>query len=126
MEQKKNVENVDEVSHLSSMRSSGVLPVITVMIGSGSKTQKTFALCDSGASVLFLDESLMITLNLTGYPAGIQGTSDFSSKLLRVKIGNQDGKVKEDISAYNHPNVNAGNRTYTLEKQKGTTLTCQF
>ena len=38
VEQKKSVENVDEVSNLSSMRSSGVLPVIPVTIGSGSKT----------------------------------------------------------------------------------------
>ena len=51
VEQKKNVENVDDVSNLSSMSSSGVLPVIPVTIGSGSKTLKTFVLCDSGASL---------------------------------------------------------------------------
>ena len=89
-DQMQNVENVDEVSNLSSMRSSGVLPVFPVSIGSGSKTLKTFALCDSGASLSFVDESLMKTLNLTGQPvdmnvAGIHGTSDISSKRLRVK-----------------------------------------
>ena len=125
VEQKKNVENVDEVSNLSSMRSSGVLPVIPVLIGSGSKTVKTFALCDSGASLSFVDESLMKTLNLTGKPvdlnvAGIHGASDISSKRLRVRIGDQQGKVKEDIIAYSHPNVNAGNRTYNLKKLKET------
>ena len=125
VEQKKNVKNVDEVSNLSSMRSSGVLPVIPVTIGSGSKTLKTFALCDSGASLSFVDESLMKTLNLTGQPvdlnvAGIHGTSDISSKRLRVKIGDQDGRVNEDIMAYSHPNVNAGNRTYNLKQLKGT------
>ena len=123
VEQKKNVENVDEVSNLSSMRSIGVLPVIPVLIGSGSKTVKTFALCDSGASLSFVDESLMKALNLTGQPvdlnvAGIHGTSDISSKRLRVRIGDQDGKVKEDIMAYSHPDVNAGNRTYNLKKLK--------
>ena len=105
------------------MRSSGVLPVIPVSIGSGSKTVKTFALCDSGASLSFVDESLMKTLNLTGQPvdlnvAGIHGTSDISSKRLRVRIGDQDGKVKEYIMAYSHPDVNAGNRTYDLKKLK--------
>ena len=115
-EQKQSVENVEEVSNLSSMRSSGVLPVIPVTIGSGNKTVKTFALCDSGASLSFVDESLMKTLNLTGKPvdlnvAGIHGASDISSKRLRVRIGDQQGKVKEDIIAYSHPNVNAGNRT---------------
>ena len=124
-EQMQNVENVEGVSNLSSMKSSGVLPLIPVTIGSGSKTLKTFALCDSGASLSFVDESLMKTLNLTGEPvdlnvAGIHGTSDISSKRLRVRIGDQDGKVKEDIMAYSHPNVNAGNRTYNLKKLKET------
>ena len=67
----------------------------------------------------------MKTLNLTGHlvdlnVAGIHGTSDISSKRLRVRIGDQDGKVKEDIMAYSHSNVNAGNRTYNLKKLKET------
>ena len=124
-EQKQNVENVDEVSNLLSMRSSGVLPVVPVTIGSGSKTLKTFALCDSGASLSFVDESLTKTLNLAGQPVdlnvvGIHGTSDISSKRLRVKIGDQNGKVKEDIMAYSHPSVSAGNRTHNLKKLKET------
>ena len=122
-EQMQNVENVYKVSNLSSMRSSGGLPVIPVTIGCGSKTLKTFALCDSGASLSFVDESLMETLNLTGQPvdlnvAGIHGASDISSKRLRVRIGDQQGKVKEDFMAYSHPDVNAGNRTYNLKKLK--------
>ena len=96
------------------MKSSGVLPVIPVMIGSGSKTLNTFALCDSGASLSFVDERLVKALNLTRQPvdlnvAGIHGTSDISSKRLRVGIGDQEGKVNEDIMAYSHPNVNSGN-----------------
>ena len=99
------------------MKSSGVLPVIPVTIGSGSKT---LALCYSVASLSFVDERLMKALNLTGQPvdlnvAGIHGTSDISSKRLRVKIGDQDGKVNEDNMAYSHPNVNARNRTYKLK-----------
>ena len=107
------------------MRSSGVLPVIPVPIGSRNKTVKTFALCDSGASRSFVLETLMKTLNLTGKQvemkvSGLHGTSDISSKRLRVKIGNQDGKVNEKTTAYNHPNVNAGNRTYNLIKLEET------
>ena len=123
VEQKKNVENGDEVSNLSSMRNSEVLLVIPVSIGSGSKTLKTFALCDSGASLSFVDESLMKAVNLTGQPvglnvAGIHGRSHTSSKGLRVKVGDQDGRLNEDIMAYSHPNVNAGNQTYNLKKLK--------
>ena len=50
--------------------------------------------------------------------AGIHGASDISSKRMRVRIGDQQGKVKEDIMAYSHPDVNAGNRTYNLKKLK--------
>ena len=125
VEQKQNSESVDEVANVSSMKSSGVRPVIPVTIGSGSKTLKTFALCDPGASLSFVDESLMKMLNLTGQPvdlnvAGIHGTSDISSYRLRVRIGDQDGKVKEDIMAYSHPNVIAESRTYNLKKLKET------
>ena len=107
------------------MKSSGVLPVVPVTIGSGSKTLKTFALCDSGASLSFVDKSLTKTLKMSGQPvdlnvAGIHGTSDISSKQLRVRIRDQDGKVKEDIMAYKHPNVNAGSRTYNLTELKET------
>ena len=125
VEQTQNVENVDEVSNLSSMRSSGVLPVIPVTIRGGSKTQKAFALCVSVYSLSIVDESLMETLNLTGQSvdlnvAGIHGTSYINSKKLRVNIGNQEGKVKENITVYSHPNVNAGNRTYNLKRLKET------
>ena len=65
-EQKKTVENVEEVYNLSSMRSSGVLPVIQITIGCGSKTLETFALCHSGASLSFVDGSLMKAPTLKG------------------------------------------------------------
>ena len=50
----------------------------------------------------------MKTLNLTVLPvnlnvAGIHETSDYNSKRLRVKTGDQDEKVNEDIMAYSHP-----------------------
>ena len=125
MEQTKSVENVDEVSTLSSMKSSGVLPVIPVTIGNWNKTLKTFALCNFGASLSFVDENLIKALNLTGQPvdlhvAGIHGTSDISSKRLRVRVGDQDGKFREDVLTSSHPNVNPGIRTYNLMKLKET------
>ena len=47
--------------------------------------------------------------------AGFDCTSDISSKQFRVKFGDQDGNVKEDILACSLLNVNAVNRTYNLE-----------
>ena len=57
-EQMRNVENVEDFSNLSSMRSSGVLPVIPITIV-WRNALKTIALCDAGASLSFVDESLM-------------------------------------------------------------------
>ena len=67
----------------------------------------------------------MKALSRTGQPvdlnvAGIHGASDISSKRLRVRIGDQDGKVKYNIAAYSHPEVKAGNRTYNLKELKET------
>ena len=75
-EQKQNIENVDEVSNLSSMRSSGVLPLILVTISSGSKTLKTFALCNTGESLSFLDNSLIKGLNPMGAASGFECCRD--------------------------------------------------
>ena len=123
VEQKQSIENVEEVSNLSSMRCSGVLLVIPVTTRSGLESLKTFALYNSRESLSFIDESLMKALNLTGQPvdlnvSGIHGTSDVSGKRLRVKIGDQGGTVDENIIAYSHSNVNAGNCKYKYKELK--------
>ena len=50
---------------------------------------------------------------LTGCPVdlkigGIHGMSDIGSRKLRVKNGDQDKTVEENIVVFSHPNVNAG------------------
>ena len=109
-----------------SMRSSGLHPVFPVTIRSGSKTLETVALCDSGASLSFVDARLTKVLNLTGRPVdlnvgGIHETSDVSSKRLRVKFEDQDRNIIEDIMSYRYRTyVSAGNRTYNVKKSKET------
>ena len=68
-------------------------------------------MCDSGASLSFVDARLTEVLNLTGRPVdlnvgGIHETSDVSSKRLRVKFEDQDRNIMEDIMSYrmlHHP-----------------------
>ena len=114
------LKNGKAVSNLFSRRGSGVLPVTPVTLGSGIKTLKSLALCDSGVRLSSVDERLMKALNLMGLPvdmnvAGINATSDICTKRVRVKIGDQGGKVNEDIFADSHSNMDAGNRTKTLK-----------
>ena len=125
LEQKQSDENDEEVSNLSSMRSSGVLPVIPVTISSRRGSLQTLVLCSFGASVSFMDESFTKASSLTGKPVdlkvgGIHGTSDISSRRLRFKIGDQEKTVGENIVAYSHPNVNAGNLKHNYRELKKT------
>ena len=67
----------------------------------------------------------MKALNLTGQPVGLNaagnhGTSDISSKRLRVKIGDQDGTVDENNFSCSDLNANAENRGYNYSEIKKT------
>ena len=117
VEQKKNVENVDEFSNevfnekqwSASRHFSNDREWVQI-----TENVRFVRLKSKSLVCRFVDESIMKALNLTGQPveltfAGIHGTSDISSKILRVNNGDQDGNVNENITAYNHPNVNAGN-----------------
>ena len=114
VEQNQSRQKVEDVSNLSSMRRDRVLPVTPESEESGRESLKTISLFVCGGSPSFMEERHMKALNLVGQPvdlnvAGNHGTSDSSSKRMRVKTGDQDRTVDENITAYGHPNVIAGN-----------------
>ena len=53
-------------SAFCSLKSSGILPVIPVIIQVGKNQESTLALCDSGASLSFIDKKLADELNAHG------------------------------------------------------------
>ena len=102
----KFLKTVEEVSNLSSIRSTGVLPVIPVTKGSASRTLEMFALSDFGGSLSFVVESLIKTSSLTVQTvelnvAGIHGTSDIINKRFHIKLGDRDRKVEEKKNVSN-------------------------
>ena len=69
-----------------SWKSSGILPVLPVIVQIGKRQELTLALFDSGASLSFIAETFPDKLNATGEEidlsvAGIHGTNDV--KLMR-------------------------------------------
>ena len=78
-------------STFCTLRSSGILPVIPVIIQVGKRQESTLALCDSGASLSFIDKELADKLNAHGEEfdlsvAGIHGTNEVKCERLTVGI----------------------------------------
>ena len=110
-------------SAFCSLKSSGILPVIPVIIQVGKKQESTLALCDSGASLSFIDKTLADKLNVHGEEidlsvAGIHGTNEV--KCERFTVGSR-GKAMSDthhLTVYTHPKIDAGTKIYNYQELK--------
>ena len=110
-------------SAFCSLKSSGILPVIPVIIQVGKKQESTLALCDSGASLSFIDKKLADNLKAHGEEVdlsvdGIQGTNEVKCEQLTVGIR---GKARSDthrMTVYTHPNIDAGSKIYDYQELK--------
>ena len=110
-------------SAFCSLKSSGILPVIPVIIQVGKKQELTLALCYSGASLSFINKTLADKLNVHGEEvdlsvAGIHGTNDVKCERFTVGIR---GKARSDthhMTAYTHPNIDAGSKIYDYRELK--------
>ena len=87
------------------------------------KKESTWALCDSGASLSFIDRTLADKLNVHGEEidqsvAGIHGTNDVKCERFTVGIR---GKARTDthhLTVYTHPNIDAGTKIYNYKELK--------
>ena len=110
-------------SAFCSLKSGGILPVIPVIIQVGKRQESTLALCDSGASLSFIDKKLADKLNAHGEEvdlsvAGIHGTNEVKCERLTVGIR---GKARSDthrMTVYTHPNIDAGSKIYHFRELK--------
>ena len=114
-------------SAFCSMKSSGTLPLIPVIIQVGKRQESTLALYDSerasGASLSFIDKELADKLNAHGKEidlsvAGIHGTNEVKCERLTVGIR---GKARSDthyMTVYTHPNIDAGSKIYDYRDLK--------
>ena len=95
------------------LKSSGILPGIPVIIQIGENQESTLALCDSGASLSFIDKKLADKLNARGEEidlsvAGIHGTNDVNCERFTVGIRGKAMSDTHPMTDYTHPNIDAG------------------
>ena len=110
-------------SAFCSLKSSGILLVIPVIIQLGKKQESTLALCDSGASLSFIDKTLADKLNAHGEEidlgvAGIHGTNDVKCERFTVGIRGKAMSDTHHMTVYNHPNIDAGRKIYNYQELK--------
>ena len=110
-------------SAFCSLKSSGILPVIPVIIQIGKKQESTLALCDSGASLSFIDKELANKLNAHGEEidlsvAGIHGTNDVKCERFTLGIRGKGMSDTHHMTVYTHPNIDAGTKIYNYQELK--------
>ncbi len=90
----------------------------------GNVKTMTLALCDSGASRSFIDESLKDLLGFAGKAvnlniAGIHGTEHKRSERQTVDLAAQYGDTKvKNTTLYCHPGISAGSERYDCKELK--------
>ena len=104
-------------SAFCSLKSSGILPVIPVIIQVGKRQVSTLALCDSGVSLSFIDKKLADKLNAHGEEidlsvAGKHGTNEVKYERLTVGIRGKTRSDRHHVIVYTHPNIDAGSKIY--------------
>ena len=110
-------------SAFCSLKSSGILPVIPVIIQIGKKQESTLALCDSGASLSFIGKRLADKLNVHGEEidlsvAGLHGTNDVKCERFTVGIRGKAMTDTHHMTVYTHPNIDAGTKIYNYQELK--------
>ena len=110
-------------SAFCSLKSSGILPVIPVIIQIGKKQESTLALCDSGASLSFIGKRLADKLNVHGEEidlsvAGLHGTNDVKCERFTVGIRGKAMTDTHRMTVYTHPNIDAGTKIYNYQELK--------
>ena len=105
------------------MKSSEILPVIQVIIQVGKEQESTLALCDSGASLSFIDKTLAEKLNAHGEEidlsvAGIHGTNDLKCERFTLVIHVKTRSDTHHMTVYSHPNIDTGTKIYNYQEFK--------
>ena len=111
-------------SSILSIGNSGFLKMIQNSIGSDKRCLETIALCDTGSTVLFVDQSLVSLLRVKGKQsvvsvAGIHGLSDMKTEVVTANVGPSETKTIGAILTFcSHLNLNVGDKKYDFKTLK--------
>ena len=109
---------------MMSTGSSGFLQLIPVSIGNEKRCVETIALCDTGSTNSFMDQTLVDLLRLKGKEsvmsvAGIHGLSDLKTQIVTAKVGSSETDTAgETVTFCTHPNLHVGEKDYDSRKLK--------
>ena len=111
-------------SSLLSTGSSGFLQLIPISIGNEKRCVETIALCETGSTVSFMDQTLVDLLRLKGKEsvmsvAGIHGLSDLKTQIVTAKVGSSEAETAgETVTFCSHPNLIVGEKDYDFRNLK--------
>ena len=111
--------NADAVFTANSC--SGSLQIVPITLSSGKLSIEKRAICDTGSTLSFVDESLRDQLNVPGNSvthniAGINGTKEMVSEKVRIKVTTPS--VSESVMFHVHPSRYLGNKSYDYNDLK--------
>ena len=107
-----------------STGNSGFLQMIPIPIGSDKRCVETIALCDTGSTRSFMDQSLISLLRLKGKEsvmsvAGIHGLSDMKTEVVTANVGpGETETIGDSLTFCSHPNLNVGDKKYDFKTLK--------
>ena len=111
-------------SSMMSTGNNGFLQLIPISIGNEKRCVETIALCDTGSTVSFMDQTLVDLLRLKGKEsvmsvAGIHGLSDLRTQIVTAKVESSEAETAgENVTFCSHPNLNVGEKDYDFRKLK--------
>ena len=111
-------------SSMLSTGNSGFLQLIPISIGSDKRWVETIALCDTGSTVSFMNQSLVSLPRLKGKEsvmsvAGIHGLSDMKTEVVTANVGPSETEtIGETLTCCSHLNLNVGDNKYDFKTLK--------
>ena len=118
---------VSASSNLLTIPQSGHLQLIKVVVSNphSNKRQTVVALCDSGSTVSYVDQTvsddlkLRVMRDITMNVAGILGQNDMRSQQAWLHVQPKIGRAKpSEIFAFTHPNLNIGSGIFNFNELK--------
>ena len=108
------------------VRQKGLLQVAAVrLFGLNGRVEDTWALCDTGSTQTWVDDTLIDKLGVEGQDitlevSGIHGTRSMKTRSVPIKIGRKNSSVKDAalVIANCHKNLDIGNSVYNLKTLK--------
>ena len=121
-EQTSSVANVASSMVVSSI--NGILPVVKIKLTNGQNSVETYALCDSGSSVSFMDEQIQKQLNVLGFKTqlsvvGFNGSKKCNSEIVEVDVSNTlTTENFSNVKFYVHDAVYVGSEPINVNEIK--------